>query len=110
MDHHLQDFLLGGASCGLPTLRLNAPLAHAPLAAPPIGNDLDVVTLLERPAEPILEMRVRSAHDQEHSRWVVQGSFRHTEDGQDECGNELNHEEAQSIRCLDLGLTSCRTT
>src|SRR2546422_11101073 len=53
LDQNLQHLLPGRPSIGPPLLSLDRPVAHAPLAAAPIDDDLDVLALLERPAEPI---------------------------------------------------------
>src|SRR5919198_832778 len=83
LDHDLHDLVLGRASVGSPALHRDRSGAHATLAMAPVGDDLDVVTLLERPPETLLEVGIRPTDDHAHHGDVVHRPPRRGEDAHD---------------------------
>src|SRR5207249_2858316 len=84
-------------------------VAHASLTAAPIGDDHDILTSFERPAEPILEVGVRAADDQEHPPRAVCRAPPHGEDAHHECRKELRRGGGQRVWRVDSDLQSWRT-
>src|SRR5260370_19626370 len=98
LDHDLEHLAPGRPSLALPPLLLDGPGARPALTASTIGDDIDVVTALKRPAKAALEEGVRSADDHAHPRWAVALPLRHAEDAQDELGDE-SHRPRSDLGC-----------
>src|SRR5438445_13502876 len=109
LDHYLEELFLAQPPVASPPIQRAKSVAQASLTAAPIGDDHDIVASLERPAEPILEVGVWAADDQEHPPRAVCRSPPHGEHAHRECRDELRRGGGQRVWRVDSDLQSWRT-
>src|SRR2546425_3693188 len=109
LDHDLEDLFLAQPPVASPPIQRDKSVAQASLTAAPVGDDHDILTSLERPAEPILEVGVWAADDQEHPPRTVCRAPPHGEDAHHECRKELRRGGGQRVWRVDSDLQSWRT-